>query len=134
MLEGAVDVRDRHTGRVVRVEAGRAPLREAPPVARRAPGQGATRRRRATPGVAVLAAGLAAVAIALAADVGNVLSAQEQDTVALRYQLRGEQPVDGITLVAIDDASISHLGVQWPFRRSLHARADRPPAPRRARA
>ena len=81
------------------------------------------RRRRATPGVAVLAAGLAAVAIGLAADVGHILSAQEQDTVALRYQLRGEQPVDGITLVAIDDASISHLGVQWPFRRSLHARA-----------
>ena len=72
VLEGAVDVRDRHTGRVVRVEAGAAPLREAPPVARGAPGQG-KRRRRATPGVAVLAAGLAAVAIALGADVGNVL-------------------------------------------------------------
>ena len=83
----------------------------------------ATRRRRPSPGIAVLAAGLAAAAIALAADVGDVLSAQEQDTVALRYQLRGEQPVDGITLVAIDDASISHMGVQWPFRRSLHARA-----------
>ena len=92
------------------------------------------RRRRATPGVAVLAAGLAAVAIALGADVGNVLSAQEQDTVALRYQLRGEQPVDGITLVAIDDASISHLGEQWPFRRSLHARAIDAPARAPARA
>ena len=82
-----------------------------------------TRRRRATPGAAVFAAGVAAVAIALVADVGSLLAAQEQDAVALRYQLRGEQPVDGITLVAIDDASISHRGEQWPYRRSVHARA-----------
>ena len=83
----------------------------------------APRRRGARPGIAVLAAGIVAVAIALAADVGNLLSAQEQDAVALRYELRGAQPVDDLTVVAIDDASLSHLGLQWPLPRTLHAKA-----------
>jgi HD-GYP domain-containing protein (c-di-GMP phosphodiesterase class II)/CHASE2 domain-containing sensor protein len=85
--------------------------------------RGAVGRRRAAPGLTILAAGVAAVALALAGDVLDVLAAQEQDTVALRYQLRGEQPVSDVAVVAIDDASISHLGIQWPFPRSLHARA-----------
>jgi HD-GYP domain-containing protein (c-di-GMP phosphodiesterase class II)/CHASE2 domain-containing sensor protein len=64
-----------------------------------------------------------AVALAWAGDVLDILAAQEQDTVALRYHLRGERPAPDVAVVAIDDASISHLGVQWPFPRSLHARA-----------
>ena len=79
--------------------------------------------RRAAPSLTILAAGIVAVALALAGDVFDILAAQEQDTVALRYQLRGEQPVSGVAVVEIDDASISQLGVQWPFPRSLHARA-----------
>jgi HD-GYP domain-containing protein (c-di-GMP phosphodiesterase class II)/CHASE2 domain-containing sensor protein len=85
--------------------------------------RGAVGRRRAAPGLTILAAGVVAVALALAGDMLDVLAAQEQDTVALRFQLRGEQPASDVAVVAIDDASISHLGIQWPFPRSLHARA-----------
>ena len=70
-----------------------------------------------------MAAGVIAVAVALAADIGNLLSAPEQDSVALRFQLRGAQPADELAVVAIDDISFSDLGEPWPFPRSLHARA-----------
>jgi HD-GYP domain-containing protein (c-di-GMP phosphodiesterase class II) len=86
-------------------------------------GPRATGRRRAAPSLTIFAAGVVAVALALAGDVLHVLAAQEQDTVALRYQLRGEQPASDVAVVTIDDASISHLGIQWPLPRSLHARA-----------
>jgi response regulator RpfG family c-di-GMP phosphodiesterase len=80
-------------------------------------------RRRATPGLAAMAAGVVAVSVALAADVFNLMSAPEQDAVALRFQLRGEQPVADVAVVAIDDATFAELGKPWPFPRSLHARA-----------
>ena len=70
-----------------------------------------------------MAAGVIAVAMALAADVVDMLARLEQDSVALRFQLRGEQPADELTVVAIDDISFSDVGEPWPFRRSLHARA-----------
>jgi CHASE2 domain-containing sensor protein len=86
-------------------------------------GPSARRRRRAAPGLTILAAGVVAVALALGGDMLDILAAQEQDTVALRFQLRGEQETSDVAVVEIDDASISHLGIQWPFPRSLHARA-----------
>jgi HD-GYP domain-containing protein (c-di-GMP phosphodiesterase class II) len=41
----------------------------------------------------------------------------------MRFQARGVQHVDKVTVVAIDDLTFSDLEVQWPFKRSLHARA-----------
>jgi response regulator RpfG family c-di-GMP phosphodiesterase len=75
------------------------------------------------PGLAVLAAGIASVAVALAADAAHLLSAPEQDSVALRFALRGERPAGEVAVVAIDDVSFSDLRKPWPFPRSLHARA-----------
>ena len=80
-------------------------------------------RRRATPGLAAIAASVVAVSVALAADVLNLMSAPEQDAVALRFQLRGEQPVSDVAVVAIDDVTFDELGKPWPFARSLHAHA-----------
>ena len=80
-------------------------------------------RRRASRGLVVLAAGVVAVALGLALDVTQLLAGPERDTVALRFQLRGPQPVDDLTVVAIDDVTFSALGRSWPFPRSLHARA-----------
>ena len=71
----------------------------------------------------MLLAGIVAVAAGLAADAGDLLSGPEQDTLSLRFQLRGEQPVEDVTVVAIDDITFSDLRRQWPFPRSLHARA-----------
>jgi CHASE2 domain-containing sensor protein len=80
-------------------------------------------RRRATPGITALVAGLVAVGVALAADVVNLMATPEQDAVALRFELRGTQPVDDVAVVAIDDVTFAELGRQWPFPRRLHARA-----------
>ncbi len=81
----------------------------------------ASRARRRPPSAAVLTAAL--VAVALAADVAGVLARPEQDSVALRFQLRGEQPVRDVAVLAIDDVTFSDLGRGWPFPRSLHGRA-----------
>ena len=86
------------------------------------PSTAGPRRVRASHRVTVLAAGLIAVAIALAADLTAVMDAQEQETVGLRFQLRGPQPAGDVALLAIDDESLADLGA-WPFRRSLHAKA-----------
>jgi CHASE2 domain-containing sensor protein len=82
----------------------------------------ALRRRRASHRVTVLAAGLIAVSIGVCAAATQAMDAQEQETLALRFDMRGEQEADGVALVAIDDESLAALGA-WPFRRSLHARA-----------
>jgi len=79
--------------------------------------------RRASPGIAAVAAGAIAVAVALAADVTGLMSAPEQDALATRFELRGEQPVSDVAVVAIDDVTFDELGEQWPFPRRLHARA-----------
>ena len=62
------------------------------------------------------------------------MASPEQNTIGLRFELRGEQPVDDVAVVAIDDVTFSDLSAQWPFPRSLHARGDRPAAARPARA
>ena len=82
----------------------------------------ALRRLRGSHRVTILAAALVAVAVALAAEATHVVEAQEQDTIGLRFQLRGEQPATGVAVLAIDDETMAALG-RWPFRRSLHARA-----------
>jgi CHASE2 domain-containing sensor protein len=85
--------------------------------------------RRATtarrwPLVRVLAlAALAAAAVGTVVDRGHVLAGVEQDTVELRFALRGPQTVGDLAVVGIDDVTFSDLQVRWPFRRRLHARA-----------
>ena len=80
-------------------------------------------RAHAAPGLAVLLSGIVAVAAALAADAADLLAGPEQNTIGLRFQLRGVQPVDDVAVVAIDDVTLSDLRQQWPFPRTLHARA-----------
>ena len=74
-------------------------------------------------GLAILAAALAAVALSLVAKDVQLLDGVEDETVAMRFQARGAQTVDQVAVVAIDDVTFSDLEVQWPFKRSLHARA-----------
>jgi CHASE2 domain-containing sensor protein len=74
-------------------------------------------------GRSVLVAGIVAVAVALAVDATQLMTSLEQDTVGVRFQLRGEQDVAGIAVVAVDDVTFSDLERQWPFKRSLHAKA-----------
>jgi HD-GYP domain-containing protein (c-di-GMP phosphodiesterase class II) len=78
---------------------------------------------RGRDGLVMLVATLAAVALALVARDVHVLDGVEDETIAMRFQARGPQPVDDIAVVAIDDVTFSDLEVQWPFKRSLHARA-----------
>jgi HD-GYP domain-containing protein (c-di-GMP phosphodiesterase class II)/CHASE2 domain-containing sensor protein len=78
---------------------------------------------RGRDGLAILAATLAAVMLALVAMDVHLLDGVEDQTVAMRFHARGPQKVDDVAVVAIDDVTFSDLEAQWPFRRSLHARA-----------
>jgi HD-GYP domain-containing protein (c-di-GMP phosphodiesterase class II) len=71
----------------------------------------------------ILVATLAAVALALVAKDVHLLDGLEDQTVAMRFEARGAQPADKVAVVAIDDVTFSDLEAQWPFKRSLHARA-----------
>jgi response regulator RpfG family c-di-GMP phosphodiesterase len=71
----------------------------------------------------LLAATLASVALAVGAQQAGVLDGLEADSVALRFGLRGSEPSAAVAVVAIDDVTFSDLGEQWPFKRSLHAKA-----------
>jgi adenylate cyclase len=82
------------------------------------------RRRRRAAGLAPLAAvGVAVAALALLAFALGAFSRLEGDSVDLRFQLRHKQPAHEMVVVAIDDVTFGDLRVQWPFPRSLHARA-----------
>jgi CHASE2 domain-containing sensor protein len=78
-------------------------------------------RRLAT---GLLVAALATSAISLLAQAAGVLHGFEKRTVAARFDVRGAAtPPKDVVLVAIDDATFTDLGTQWPFPRSLHAKA-----------
>src|SRR3954468_24402535 len=79
--------------------------------------------RRGSHLAVVLFAGLVAATIAVAAHLGHLLPGVQGDSVALRFEARGSQPTDEVVVVGIDDVTFSDLGQQWPFARSLHARA-----------
>jgi CHASE2 domain-containing sensor protein len=72
---------------------------------------------------AVLLAGVLAALIGVGAHLANLLPGVEGDTVALRFEARGAQPTREVVVVGVDDVTFSDLGEQWPFPRSLHARA-----------
>jgi CHASE2 domain-containing sensor protein len=70
-----------------------------------------------------LVAGLLAVVTATGLQVTGALSALEADTVDVRFGLRDEQRPPELVVVAIDDVTFSELDLQWPFPRSVFARA-----------
>ena len=78
------------------------------------------RRRLAT---GLLVAAVVAVAVSLLAQRSGVLAGIEQRSVAARFDLRGVVPQDDVALVLVDAASFDDLEKQWPFPRSLHAKA-----------
>ncbi len=78
---------------------------------------------RGSAGLVLLVATLAALVLALVARDVHLLDGVEDETVAMRFHARGDQPADRLAVVAIDDVTFSDLEVQWPFKRSLHARA-----------
>ena len=78
---------------------------------------------RGRDGLVILVAMLAAIALALVARDVHVLDGVEDETVAMRFEARGDAAGRRVAVVAIDDATFSDLEVQWPFKRSLHARA-----------
>jgi CHASE2 domain-containing sensor protein len=73
--------------------------------------------------VPVLLAGLIAAAIGVTGHLAHLLPGVQSDAVALRFQARSAHTPPELVVVAIDDVTFSDLGLQWPFRRSLHARA-----------
>jgi response regulator RpfG family c-di-GMP phosphodiesterase len=68
--------------------------------------------------VAVIAAGAALVAYA-----SHTLGGVESATIDARFSVRGAQRPKHLVVVAIDDKTFSDLNQNWPFPRSLHARA-----------
>jgi adenylate cyclase len=60
----------------------------------------------------------------LAAHATDVLEDSELDTVDARFAVRGDlEPPADIAIVGIGEQSITELGEQWPFPRTLHAEA-----------
>jgi CHASE2 domain-containing sensor protein len=68
--------------------------------------------------VAVLAAGVVAGGLG-----AHLLPGLESETRSLRFQARAAERPPEVVIVAVDDVTFSDLGIQWPFPRSLHARA-----------
>jgi CHASE2 domain-containing sensor protein len=73
------------------------------------------------------AACVALLALAAGATVQatGALGGLERETLKTRFDVRGAQPTDDVLVVAIDAKSFDVLRKQWPFPRSLHARAIR---------
>ncbi len=80
---------------------------------------GARRRR-----LAFLAVGAFAAAVGIAAYATGLLQGPELESVDARFAVRGTRaPSDRVAVVEVDDVSFGELQKQWPFPRSLHARA-----------
>jgi HD-GYP domain-containing protein (c-di-GMP phosphodiesterase class II) len=71
---------------------------------------------------AALAVALAAAGLAVAAQETGLVDGLERDSLAVRFSVRAAPPHRNVAVVAIDDSTFSDLGVQWPFKRSLHGR------------
>jgi CHASE2 domain-containing sensor protein len=68
---------------------------------------------------------LVAFAVGAAVLSTGVLGGLERETLKARFDLRGAEPPDDVVVVAVDAKSFGVLQEQWPFPRSLHARAIR---------
>ena len=73
--------------------------------------------------MAILVATLLALALAIVAKDAHLFDGVEDQTVAMRFQARGAHTPSNVAVIAIDDVTFSDLERQWPFPRSLHARA-----------
>jgi CHASE2 domain-containing sensor protein len=80
------------------------------------------RLRRSHLGAMLLAGAVAAI-LGAVAHLAQLLPGVQADSVALRFDARGSKPTPEVVVVGIDDVTFSDLGRQWPFPRSLHARA-----------
>ena len=78
-------------------------------------------RNRFAPVASVLVAVLTA-ALWIGLHAGGAMSVLELDTVDARFPARPDRPANDVAVVAVDDVTFNELRVQWPFRRSLHAR------------
>ena len=74
---------------------------------------------------ALVTAAALAFCVGAAALATGVLAAVEDHTVDARFELRGEERPSDLAVVAVDDLTFSDLELQWPFPRSLYARAIR---------
>jgi len=72
--------------------------------------------------VLLIAAAVAAAAVG-GADATGALRALEDDSLDARFALRAAERPDDIVVVAVDDATFSDLGLQWPFPRSVFGTA-----------
>ena len=78
---------------------------------------------RGRDGMAILVATLLALALAIVAKDAHLFDGVEDQTVAMRFEARGAHTPSNVAVIAIDDVTFSDLERQWPFPRSLHARA-----------
>jgi len=80
-------------------------------------------RRRLTSNPKALAgaiAALVAIAAGVVAYATDAWPRLENETLDLRFGLRKPARPHDVVVVAIDDETFSDLGLQWPFKRSLH--------------
>jgi CHASE2 domain-containing sensor protein len=73
--------------------------------------------------LAIVIAGLVAAGAAGAADLTRLLPGLEQESIAQRFETRGEAQAGGVLLVAIDDKTFADTHMQWPFPRRVHGKA-----------
>ena len=72
-----------------------------------------------------LLAGFLAVAVIGGAHLTGALQSLEHDSVDARFGLRPAQTPSDVVVVAVDDVTFSDLQEQWPFPRTLFARATK---------
>ena len=80
-------------------------------------------RRRISRLRLLLTAGVLAAIVSAAAYATNVMGPVEQASVDGRFAHRAAQVPSDVVVVAVDDLTFSELRLQWPFPRSLFARA-----------
>jgi CHASE2 domain-containing sensor protein len=68
---------------------------------------------------------LLAFAVGATVQASGALDGLERETLKARFDVRGAEPTDDVVVVAIDAKSFDVLRQQWPFPRSLHAKAVR---------
>ena len=124
VTHGSVVVREKRGSRRVVVNAGehspRAPASRLRETAMRRPSHPRRSRLLALGVVAALAFGAG-----LISNLTGALGGLERETLKARFDLRGAEPPEDVIVVAIDAKSFAALREQWPFPRSLHARAIR---------
>src|SRR5215218_2592143 len=76
-------------------------------------------------GLGALVVALLAFATGIATERSGALDGVERETLKARFDVRGPKRPDDVAVVAIDAKTFGDLDRQWPFPRSLHARAIR---------